>query len=756
MKRKNITQLQRVTLLFLCICCFPIAKSYAQLDLSTDYFKIHIDNKGFITSMKNISVKPNREFSPADKPSPLMRLYDSKKKVYYEPQKATYNKQNKQITLKYSNGSTAQVSILPHSKYIKLKLISLAPRQAIDAIEWGYFHTTITNLFGEILGVARDTSNAVNYSIGAMALNDYTTSGPASQEGDWGPFHYVVHSPDQAKYPLPKGLKEGAIGLIGGNGINDGDFYCHPEEYWRLLYGDATKVDSAGMISFCYRAYDRRKPKTIYFSLMPNKDHNFQRHMEVPAIPDVDLQGSSIALWGSPDSTALLDVIQNIVLSEKLPYPTIDGKWIKDPSAFKPDILWYGKDCDSAITYAKQLGFKSIQHESLGEFYPNIASNGVLNNKVALTNGTSVPIKTFTEMSNKEGITYGLHWLLNFLQNGISREVSPIPNDSLAVLLKRKLANNINLTDTTITVNDNLYLDEVGGFIGNSRSANVIRIGQEIIYYTGVTKTDPYTLTGIKRGYWSTTPSAHQVGDTIYKLQSNCYNGLAPDIFLQDRLAVYYAQACAKNGMHYIDFDGEEGFVLTGHGQYGAKRFFRKFFETLKSLGVDYVRVMGACVSEGDWHYNSVWNVGGGYNVTNRTWGISTKDMRNVMYANYFPVTFGGVSSINKNCNIQDWENLEAISVGLGGTYYWSLSKADVEKCPQHTQIFGAIRTWENARAANAFPRSIKKLLADAKKQFHLEQVDQDTWKLFPVLSSGSYGTPNNADKDKIVFSVKL
>jgi len=38
--------------------------------------------------MKNKTVKPDREFSPSDKPSPLMSLYDGDKKVYYEPTRA--------------------------------------------------------------------------------------------------------------------------------------------------------------------------------------------------------------------------------------------------------------------------------------------------------------------------------------------------------------------------------------------------------------------------------------------------------------------------------------------------------------------------------------------------------------------------------------------------------------------------------------------------------------------------------------------
>ena len=60
---------------FGCMSC----TQQTSIDLSTSYFSIQINNEGFITSMKNISVEPAREFSPPDKPSPLMCLYDSKK-----------------------------------------------------------------------------------------------------------------------------------------------------------------------------------------------------------------------------------------------------------------------------------------------------------------------------------------------------------------------------------------------------------------------------------------------------------------------------------------------------------------------------------------------------------------------------------------------------------------------------------------------------------------------------------------------------
>jgi hypothetical protein len=164
---------------------------YAQHDFTTDYFKIHINNKGWITSMKNTTgISSQREFSPADKPSPLLSLYDSKKGKYYLPMKAIYHKANRTFTLQYPNGSVATVALVAHKKYFKLTLQSLSPRNGIDNIQWGSYHTKITNLFGEIIGVARDTSEAVNYAIGMLALNDNTLGGTSETIADAAPFQY--------------------------------------------------------------------------------------------------------------------------------------------------------------------------------------------------------------------------------------------------------------------------------------------------------------------------------------------------------------------------------------------------------------------------------------------------------------------------------------------------------------------------------------------------------------------------------------
>lgn len=230
MQNKIVPVLKKVVILFFCIITLATGKCYAQLDLSTNYFKIHIDKKGFITSIKNTVATAGREFSPAGKPSPLLCLYNSKNDKYYQPQSARYNAVKRELLLTYSNGAGATVLIEPtNKKYLKFTLKALSPRKDIDNIQWGPFNTNITNLFGEMIGVARDTSEAVNFAIGALALNDATTGGKANIVGDFSPGQYIIHSPDISRFPLPDSLHEGEMFSLGGNGINDVAFFLIPK-----------------------------------------------------------------------------------------------------------------------------------------------------------------------------------------------------------------------------------------------------------------------------------------------------------------------------------------------------------------------------------------------------------------------------------------------------------------------------------------------------------------------------------------------
>ena len=231
--------------------------------LETDYMRIAINQQGYITSFKNTTVSPQREFSAKGKPSPLLSLYDESKQKYYLPQEASFNQWKGEVKLQYPNGSEATVKLEEKEKYIRMQLLSLSNREHIDAIQWGSYHTNIDNLFGEIIGVARDTTANVNYSIGVLALNDNTVGGTANLVGDAAPFEYVIHTPDSKRFPLPDSLHEGQVFCIGGDGISDVAFYSHKEPYYRILYGNSATIDSTGQISLQYFSRDRQRPRQV-------------------------------------------------------------------------------------------------------------------------------------------------------------------------------------------------------------------------------------------------------------------------------------------------------------------------------------------------------------------------------------------------------------------------------------------------------------------------------------------------------------
>ncbi|WP_211322911.1 hypothetical protein [Arenibacter echinorum] len=716
----------------------------SKTSFGTNYLKISINEKGFIYSIKDLTKPQPRELSPSDRPSPLLTLYNSKLDTLYRPLSAEFNKSHSLIELVFPNNSKAEIRVEPKDKYLKFTLVSLTNREDIEGVQWGSIHTNITNLFGEIIGVARDTSETVNYAIGMLALDDNTLGGTSRTIGDAAPFQYVIHSPDTIQYPLPDDLHEGQIFTLGGNGISDVAFYAHKEPYYRILYGNAAEIDNKGRISITYNSRDRTKKREVYFSLIPNMEANTPNHLQVEPVPGVDYIGSSVALWGSPDSTALMNVIQDIVLNEGLPYPTIDGKWVKDPTAYVPDAITSGGLYDSIISYTSRLGFKAISLYDQSFLRPDRGNDGYIDGKdfqkqpLKLTSG-NLSHKEFAKMAAKYGLTIGRTPITTSLAPG-TKDASPIPSDSLCCQQKRLLVNNIGTTDTLIFVDDPKYLNEIASWEGHAKNLNMVKIGKELIHYLGVSEEEPYRLLNVERGYWGTTPAEHRTNDTICKLQVTInygYDGLIPNLQLQDKIAEYYADVSYINGLGYYDFDGQEFLFNNGHGYYSAKRFFRKMFDRAAMHGIPSIRFTGATLSEGSWHYQSIWNVGGGknlYDVETREWGSTTsqgKDLRDVTYANYFPVGMGGNFPIKANSTVEHYEHIQAISVGLGTTYSLYLNQKDVESCPEKEAIFKVIRTWENARAANAFPRDVKKLLTKPEKNWRLlDGENKDTWIL--------------------------
>lgn len=709
----------------------------------TDYFGVEVNDRGYIVNMYDRS-KPDRNFSPADRPSPLLSLYDSRLKRYVYPAEGRYDKKKKAYILKYPNGSSAYVRVEPKKAYIKLTLDRLTNRDDIGAVQWGHYYTNITNLLGEIIGVARDTTSAVQYAIGVLALDDNTIGGEAHYTSETGAGGYIAHTPDPVAHPLPLTLHEGQQFTMGGDGISDVAFYNRREPYYRMLYGQAAGVDANGRINIRYQARDRRKPSLIYSPEgVPVFQNNEPNHLMRQAVPGVDYIGSSVAFWGSPDSIALTGVIRSIVKGEGLPYPEFDGKWVKDPTSFMPDVNTYGGRYDSIASYVKQMGLRVVHAYDQGFLRANRANHGYIDGKdgqrrTFSVGGRKLSHREYADLLARDGIMLGRTCITNSMAPGTA-DCSPVPTDSVCVQHRRRLTADLSPEDTLIYIDDPTYLNEIACWEGHCKELNMVKIGKELIHYLGVSDKAPYTLLNVTRGYWNTKPATHCSGDAVDKVQVTVgwgYQGMVPNLELQDEIARHYGEVAARSGVTFLDFDGQEFLFHSGFGSYSVKRFFRSLWDRARELGVPYMRFTGATLSEGSWHYQSIWNVGGGtnmYDADKRMWGSSTsqgKDLRDVTYANFFPSSFGANFPIKANSTVEQYEHIEATAVGYGTTYSLRIGQNDVESCPQKYAIFEAIRTWEEARRADAFPEAVRRRLQDPSLSWRLRRNDEGGWTL--------------------------
>lgn len=733
-----------------------MARAPTLLALQTTYAQITLDSKGFVSSFQ--SRPAGKEYVVAGHLSPLLSLHEYGRPyaTLVLPTSASLVNSGQQIVLSYPNGAVATINVASSGSYFRFQLASLAPRGSVDNIVWGPLHTSISKTIGDVIGVVRDG----NYAIGMWGLDDNTIAGPPS-ESDSYELRYFIHSSDPVNNPVPLPYHEGEEIGIGGDWLHDVDFFSHPESYFHLYAGSGAKLEPGVGSTVAYHSRDRTRSYTYFYSLQPDFKNNRPRHQVSDALPGVDFIGSSVAFYGCPDDLGL-STIENIILAENLPHLTINGKWIRDPSTNQPGLSWSGP-FDKAIQYATSMGLKHLSSMAAdtGEFFPNIdRSNGSVTNgevwqgSVSMADGSAMSYKNFAALANQQGIGFGgLHTFSLFLKGGISGDVGPVASPHLQTVLRTHLANSISATDTNIVVDDPSFLAEVGTWPRGDDSV-YLRIGSEILRYSGISSTAPYTLQGVVREQGRTTAEAHNAGDELVKLQQDAYGGFTADMTLMLDYADYYAYLMAQNGMEQIGFDGLESTLYQNQGYYGVRTFLRRFFTTYSQMtGATSFRVLPSAVFAGGWEYLNAAPLGNGPNLFDpvaNQWLTEGKDLRDGYDASYFPPTMGG-QSFDPTWSLYDAENLEAKSLGWNAAYNLYVSQASLDEYGDRDALFAAFHAWENARATNYFSKAQKALLKDTSLKFHLVENGPGNFTLTSITE-----VKNSASAGSTSVSVPL
>ena len=441
--------------------------------------------------------------------------------------------------------------------------------------------------------------------------------------------------------------------------------------------------------------------------------------MQVPPVEGETTEGSSIALFGCAAGKCL-QTIGEIELAERLPHPLINGAWSKVSSQAGRSYLiadYSESTVDELLGYTKRAGLRTLYHmngwKSWGHyeldstFFPH-GLNG---------------FKTCLAKARAMGIMLGAHTLTNFI-NTNDPYVTPVPDSRLAITGYSRLTAGISETVTEIRV-------ESPGYFDNEKAnwLHTVRIGHELVQYTAVTAVAPYTLRGCRRGAFGTKAYAHPEKTEVDKLMDHPYRVFFPNLELQKEIAVNLAGRFNETGLEQMDFDGHEGCLASGQGDWAIELFAKTFYDHL-----DHTVLNGSSNSEPFyWHINTYCNWGepwnGGFTESMQQYRI---DNQGLFERNYLPHMLGWYLLTDKT-TLQEMEWMLARSAGFDAGFAMATSLESLRANPHTGELLDAIREWERCREGKVFSPGIVEQLRDPKREFHLEKISGTAWDLYPI-----------------------
>ncbi len=505
-----------------------------------------------------------------------------------------------------------------------------------------------------------------------------------------------------------------AIGIQALNLKTTGGFPFNDEGY-EVSRGSAALPKKWGSVLQAY-SINRSVPRQISVW-----NGNFLQMPVVP-LPNETVLGSKIALFGVAEKD-VLETIGKIEVAEGLPHPLFKGEWIKkSPELGRSYIIsnFTEADVDEMTQHVKRAGLMSLYHEAPFSTWGTYAFNPKF-----FPNGKE-GVKLAVQKTKAAGLHFGIHTLTNFI-NTNDPYVTPVPDERLVKTGSSKLLKAITSTSQEIVVASPQYFNDE-----KNNTLHTVQIGSELIRYRTVSDKAPFTLIDCQRGAFNTSASAHDAGSNVSKLLDHPYEVFFPSIAMQNEIAKNIALLCNETGIDHLDFDGHEGGLASGQGDYGIEAFSKTFYDH-----ADHFVVNGTSNSKHFyWHMNTYCNWGepwyGGFRESMQEYRIANQAL---FERNYMPNMMGWYL-MTSTTSIAEMEWMLARAAGYNAGFAMVLRVRDAQKNPIRDELLDAIREWETARRMGAFSNAQRERLKNPKNEFHLEKVGDQEWRLYPYYTS--------------------
>lgn len=457
------------------------------------------------------------------------------------------------------------------------------------------------------------------------------------------------------------------------------------------------------------------------FSLDRSKDRKLtvwgRPDMPVKAIPNETTLGSKIALFGCAEPE-VLSRIGAIEVAEGLPHTLINGVWFKQsPETGRAYLIsdFDEKTVDAMLDYTQQAGLASLYHEG-----PFKSWGHFILDPVAFPNGIA-GMKACVDKATKKGLRIGVHTLSTFI-NTNDPYVTPIPDKRLSMTGSSILAENVNATANEIPVVSDQYFKDI-----KSSTLHAVKIGDEIIRFREVSAQAPYKLLDCQRGMYGTKASDHPKGEMAGMLFDYPYNTLFPNFELQQEIAGNLGRFFNETGVSHMDFDGHEGCLSAGEGDYGMQIFADKVIKDTK-----YTLVNGTSRSyHYYWHLCHYWNWGepwyGGFRESQGDYRLENQPF---LERNYMPNMLGWFL-LSSTTTEEDIEWMMARAAGYNAGFALVARYKNLQKNPNTSKLLALVKLWQEAYRSKIFSADQITRLKNPENDFHLEKTNEN-WKLYP------------------------
>ncbi len=478
-------------------------------------------------------------------------------------------------------------------------------------------------------------------------------------------------------------------------------------------------------------------------------------------------KGAEVTLLGLP-VPKMLPVIREVMAGARdIPHSDKGGAWAQMQKEGYGSVLYSSlteETVDDHIGMCRNLGFTQIDN-------PVFRHGDHALDTLKYPGGWD-SFKRINARLHEAGL-YSIFHSFALLIAKSSVYVTPVPSEDLAWFSKFSLASPLNEKDDEIVVNE--PTDKISTITGLFiRNGVTLRLGTELITFTGVTRTPPWKFTGCRRGAQGTAVTSHPAGTSAFHLRE-VYNHFVPgpETALFKEIAEKTAEVvnyCNFDGIYFDAIDlsdvvaGEEDFWY-----YSTKFLFEVALRLNRPVGMTM-----SSMAHHWWHFRSRWQAWDkpvrGYKRFIDVHSASVKSPAlfltpDIRYNEYEHAMWRGNSPfIDKYAAEENGALLLPLHFGWWGLHTWNppqmeptfpddieylcckmtgnnacltilggVDEKTLESTPLFRELTGIIRQYEELRHQNYFSDTVRALLRKPGKEFTLFREKNGEWNFKPV-----------------------